>query len=107
MKVSIVKKAERCGSAYETGINPLFFIQNAHRRVENSRIVQRNHPAVGPLFEVNSGTLLRIEMFSSEIIAYRFDIDTQFVCNTLRASARQSVLDSAQFIKCNNHNRMV
>ena len=34
-----------------------------------------------------------------------FYVESQFICNALRAAAGQPVLDAAQLVKCDNHIR--
>jgi len=73
--------------------------EDTHRHVENSRVVERHHAAVGPGLEMNAHALLGF-VLAAEIVADGLHVDSQLVCDTLRATAGQPVLDPAQFVEC-------
>ena len=82
----------------------VLFAEDTHCNVENRRVVQRDHTAVRPGFKMNTHTLLRL-VLAPEIVADSLYVNSQFICNALRTAARQSVLDTAQLVKCDNHIR--
>ena len=88
------------------GLNGLFLLaQDAHRNIEDRRVVQRNNTTIRSRLKVNTYTLLGY-MAATKVVTYGLNIQTQFICNTLRATARQFVLDTTQFVKCDNHIRI-
>ena len=97
------KKKPRIAPGLSLRAGRLFFIENPHRRIENGRIVEGDDAAVGALLEMHTHALLGLGMPPSELVTDSFDRDTQFICNTLGAPARQSVLDATQLVECNNH----
>ena len=81
----------------------LLLLQDSHGRVENSRVVECDHAAVGPLFEVDAGGGAVVEMPSSEVVAYGFHVDSELVGDALRTSAGKFVFYPSEFIECNDH----
>ena len=70
------------------------FAEDAHGDVEDRRVVERYHTAVGAGFEVHTHALFGF-VFASEIIADGLHVDSQFIFNTLRTAAGQLVLYTA------------
>ena len=70
--------------------------------LENRRIIQRHDATIRPGFEMNAYALFRL-VLAAEIIADGLHVESQFICNALRAAAGQFVFDSAQLVKCDNH----
>ncbi len=76
--------------------------EDAHRYVENRRIVERHHAAVGAGFEVHAHALFGF-VLAAEIVADGLHVDSQFVCDALRTAAGQFMLDTELFVKCDDH----
>lgn len=83
------------------------FVKDTHRSIEYRRVIQSDDTTVGPLFDMYADACLGIEMLAAEIVSYGLYIYTQFISDTLRAAAGQLILDTAQFIKRDNHNDLI
>src|SRR5699024_214657 len=81
--------------------------EDAFRAVEDGRIVQRYHAAVGPRLEMHAPGIAALEMASPGLSPHYLYICAQFIGDTLGTAARKLVLDTAQLIKGYCHSSMV
>lgn len=74
--------------------------ENFESHVINCRIIEHYDTPVRPRFYMHGAVLSILIINTPKVIANGLNCDVEFVGNTMGASIRQAVLDSAEFVEC-------